>query len=147
MGFDTNLQILRQTSYNFGFLISQATVDIVIANAIDVSWVKTIGLSGRVHRANIGINSAKYEFLLFGVNPSPTDGTDFTTLITAPLATSAAINNGSVAGNIVTWSTGAVYSDPAHPFARIVLRATGPTIATPGNLYAELSASISLRGP
>jgi hypothetical protein len=141
---DTDIEVLGQTPYNFQFLVSSASIDIVLVRALDVSWVKTIGLSARVHRTNIGGSSAKYEFLLFGVNPSPTDGQEF---VTASLVTSSAINNGTSAPALVTWSTGAVYSDPAHPFVKLVLRATGPTIATPGNLYAELSASLSLRGP
>jgi hypothetical protein len=126
------------------FLFSSQTIDIVLARAIDVSWVKTIGLSARAHRINIGGSSAKYEFILFGVNPSRTDGQEF---VTASLITSAVINTSTTAGSLITWSTGAVYSDPAHPFAKLILRATGPTISTPGNLYAELSASLSLRGP
>ena len=139
------IEVLRQTPYNFQFLSSSATVDIVLVPRIDVSEVKTIGMSGRVHRANIGGNSAKYEFHLFPENPSPTDAQEFTSA--TPLVSSTAIVTGAAAGSLVTWTTGAVYSDPPHPFVKLVLRATGPSIATPGNLYAELSAALVLRAP
>jgi hypothetical protein len=141
---DTNLEVLRQTPFNFGFLSAAATQDVIVADGVDVSWVKTIGLSARVHRANIG-TGAKFEFILFGVNPSPTDGTAFVTG-SAGLITSASIAAGAAAGTLITWSTGSVYSDPVHPFVRLVLRATGPS-GTAVNLYGELSASISLRAP
>src|SRR5688572_4966063 len=117
------VEILKQTPYNFAFLVSSATVDICLVRALDVSWARTIGLSVRVHRANIAASgSPQYQFFLYGTNPSQTDGTDF---LTASLANSSAIDSSTQAGSLVTLSGGTVLTDVVHPFLRVVLRAQG----------------------
>jgi hypothetical protein len=137
---DSRVEILNQTQYNHSFLASGGSIEICIVRALDVSWVRTIGFSARVHRKNIGgTTAAKYEFLLYGANPSPTDGTDF---ITAAIGTSDPINGNYAAPGLVTLSTGAVITDPAHPFLRVVLKASNSGSAV--NLYAELSATLVL---
>lgn len=139
---ENRVEILKQTPYNYGFLASLATAEITLVRALDISWARTVGLSIRAHRVNIGSN-AKFEFVLYGTNPSQSDGTDF---LTASLATSNVIDSSTSAGALITLTTGLVLTDPVQPFLRVILRATGPTTAT-ANLYAELSATLVLRAP
>jgi hypothetical protein len=137
------VEILKQTPYNYGFLASSATAEICLVRALDVSWARTVGLSVRVHRVNIAsTGSPKFELILGGTNPSPSDGTDFLT----ELATSDPIQNGTAVGSLITLTTGLVLTDVVHPYLRVVLKATGPSGAA-GNLYAELSATLVLRAP
>ncbi len=137
----TRIEILGQTAYNYGFL-ANGTSEITLVRALDVSWARTIALSIRAHCVNIG-SGAKFEFVLYGTNPSESDGTDY---ITGVLGTSEAINNSTSAGALLSLSTGQVLTDAMHPFLRVILKATGPS-GGPVNLYAELSATISLGGP
>lgn len=140
---ENRVEILKQTPYNYGFLASSATAEITLVRALDISWARTVGLSIRAHRVNIGGSGAKFEFVLYGTNPSSSDGTDF---LTSSLATSDPINSSTSVGALVTLTTGLVLTDPVQPFLRVVLRATGSSGAAV-NLYAELSATLVLRAP
>jgi hypothetical protein len=134
--------ILKQTPFNYGFLVSSASTEVCVARAVDVSWARTVGLSVRVHRADIA--GGNFQFFLYGTNPSPSDGTDF---LTASLGNTTSITTGASAGTLVTLSTALVLTDVVHPFLRVVMKATGTSGGSAVALYAELSATLILRAP
>jgi hypothetical protein len=129
-------RILPQTPYNFSYLVA-ATQDVVVGDRIPVSKGKTVNVSVRIHRLNLSAG-ASFQFLVYGQNPSRTDGANF--LTSATIGTVSAFTTASP--NLV--SLAAVISEPVHPYVQVVLRATGPS--APGNVYGELSADVVVRG-
>ncbi len=131
------IPILRQTSFNFSYLISPATESVIVADRVPVAGARTVALSVRIHRLTLS-SGASFNFLIHGVNPSETDGTAF---VTSSIASTGAITSSSP--NLVGLSS--IISDPAHPFVRVVLQATGPS--STGTTYFELSADLVVRHP
>ncbi len=125
-------EILPQTAFNFSYLVSPATESVIIADRVPIAGARTVSLSVRIHRLTLS-SGASFNFFLSGLNPSPTDGTVF---ISSGSASTGAITSSSP--NLIGLS--AIISNPAHPFGRVVLQATGPSSA--GTTYFELSADL-----
>lgn len=136
------LPILRYTPYNHSFLASSATEEIVIVDRVPIAPYTRIGLSVRVHDRNIG-TGATYQLIVRGINPSTEDGADFV-FATDPGSTPATTGsaNPTTSPGLIQLST--IISDPQHPMARVVLKATGPSGAA-DNLYIILSADLVMK--
>lgn len=130
------IQVLRQTPYNFSYLASSATENVIVADRIPVSGARTIALSVRVHHLTLSAG-ASFQFLVYGVDPSATDGTVFIT--SASIGDTGTITTSSP--NLVGLS--AIISDSIYPFVRVVLRANGPS--STGTTYFEVSADLVVR--
>ncbi len=129
------IPVLRQTPFNFSYLVSPSTESVIVADRIPVAGARIVTLSVRIHRLTLS-SGASFNFLVHGVNPSATDGTVF---ITSSLASTGAITSSNP--NLVGLSS--TLSDPQHPYVRVVLQATGPSSA--GTTYFELSADLVLQ--
>lgn len=130
------IPVLSQTPFNFSYLASSATEDVIVADRVPVSNARTISLSVRVHRLTLS-SGANFQFLVYGMDPSSTDGTVFVT--SATIGGTGAVTSSNP--NLVGLTS--IISDPIYPFVRVVLRATGPT--TTGSCYMELSADLVVR--
>jgi hypothetical protein len=129
------IPILAQTPFNYSYLVS-TTESLIVADRIPVWMARSINLSIRIHRLSLP-GGGQFVFNVYGVNPSASDGTPFVTSTT--IGNTAGITTASP--NLV--SLAAVINEPAHPFVRVVMSATGPGSAS--TVYGEFSADIVLR--
>ena len=129
--------ILRYREFNLGFLGSGSTTEIALEKAIPISPFTVIGLSLRVHAADIGASPGQFEIILRAVNPSPADGQDFEG---SDLGSSDAVTANTTPPALLDLQT--IITNPQAPFLRPVLKATGPNS---GNLYAVLSADLVMK--
>ena len=128
------IPILDKRVFEFGFLGTAATQDVVIHPAVDTASYYRVRLLVRTH--SITATSGNFKFNVYNTFPSeqdPQEFTDATTLfITGTSITTASPNIYSPASSV----------DP-QAFLKIVLRATQ---GTSGNtLYGEFSAALLLR--
>lgn len=129
------IPILSQTPFNFSYLVSPATEDVIVADRVPVSNARTIALSVRIHRLTLN-SGASFQFLVYGTDPSSTDATVFIT--SATIGGTGTVNTSTP--NLVGLTS--IISEPIYPFVRVVLRATG---AASGSCYMELSADLVVR--
>jgi hypothetical protein len=127
------INILPQTQYNFSHLGSAATQDVIVADNIPVAGARTVALSVRVHQVDLA-SGANFFFMVYGVDPSSTDGTVF--------ISSTSVNVSSITGTSPNLRETAIISDPIYPFMRVVLRATGGSTS---KVYFETSADLVVR--
>lgn len=132
------IPVLKYREFNYSFLVS-TTEEIVVQRALPIAQNTIVGLSARIHAARIS-SGAKFEFIFYAANPSPSDGRLFVYTATA-LAESFPIDSTVVAGDLRELQS--AIANAQAPYVQIVLRATGPS--SPGTLYAVLSADVTLK--
>lgn len=127
------IPILDKRVFEFGFLGTAATQDIVLHPAADITSYYRVKLLVRVHA--ITATTGNFQFRLFNTFPSEQDPQEFTDSTAIGAALSISTSSPSiVVANAVT---------DAQAFLKIVLRATQ---GTAGNtLYGEFSAALLLR--
>lgn len=133
------IPFLPQTPFNYSYLAASATEDVIVADCLPVAGARTVNVSVRIHELSLS-SGASFQFLIYGVNPSPTDGTVFMT--TSTIGSTPAFTTASP--NLVSLTT--VISDPIYPFVRVVLRAQGPSGGA-NTTYGEFSADLVTREP
>jgi hypothetical protein len=131
------IPFLPQTPFNHSYLAASATEDVIVADCLPVSGARSVNVSVRIHELSLS-SGASFQFLVYGVNPSPTDGTVFSTTNTIGSTPTITTTN----PNLVSLTT--VISDPIYPFVRIVLRAQGPSGGA-NTTYGEFSADLVTR--
>jgi hypothetical protein len=130
------IPVLPQTPYNYSYLHTGGTEDVVVADMVPISDARTVALSVRIHEVNFA-SGAGFRFLIYGVDPSRTDATLFMSSTT--IGDTGKITSAST--NLVGLTS--IISDPIYPFVRVMLRAEGAS--TTGNCYFELSADLVVR--
>lgn len=129
----TMITVCEKRIFEFTFLGTNATQDVVLAGAIDVSGFYRVRLLVRVH--SITATTGNFSFKLQHTLPSDSDPQEFTDT-SADFLTLSGITGASPNIKTVTGT------DP-QAFLKLVLRATQVTAST--TLYGEFSAVLVLR--
>jgi len=133
----TIIQILEKRSFEFSFLGTSATQDVVIHPAVDVTSFYRVRLLVRIH--SITTTTGNFKFILNNTFPSEQDPQEFTDSTNTFLTT----GNITAAGTPPNIFNIAVSSTDPQAFLKVILRATQ---GTSGNtLYGEFSAALLLR--
>ena len=128
------IQLLPRTQYDYKFLGSSATAEVVIAQAIPIQPFYRVKLVTRVHGVDIG-KTANFQLNVYSADPS-TESTDLFFNSTAAISRtiSSATSAGAMLENDAT---------DIGPFAYVTLDITQAFSAV--NLFCDISVDLLLR--
>jgi hypothetical protein len=132
------IPIISKTVFDYSFLASGTSRNVVLAPAIDVSQFKSSRLLVRVHDRSIN-GDAKLEVILKEALPSNEDTAEFLDSALSMIATVTP----TVPVNIPGLLTDTESVSPA--FWKVTLTASGPTSGPAVSLYAVLSVALLVR--
>lgn len=129
--------LFRYRVFNYSFLVSPGTAELVLLPRIDVGPDRKVAIEIRLHAGAVS-SGGRFNFRVRGINPSLRDGRNFE----SSNLVSGSVTSSTTYPSLVTLG-GSSLEDLQYPAVRLLMDPLGPTSA--GDLYLIASADVVLR--